>query len=154
MWLFFILIRANIQSHANRSNLKVDQLGTNRLSSKVKNPNNLFTPYGSNQTYLQQQSHDLMTNPVSITTSSNSVCLDSVGVFPLTSSSGTILTTLPSSEHSIDPRDDQSANEDQEADEEEEPLNSEDDVSDEEPEVLFESDNVVVCQYDKVSKFF
>ncbi|VDQ09182.1 unnamed protein product [Trichobilharzia regenti] len=39
----------------------------------------------------------------------------------------------------------------EEDDEEEEPLNSGDDVSDEEPEVLFESDNVVVCQYDKVS---
>lgn len=43
------------------------------------------------------------------------------------------------------------AEEEGEEDEEEEPLNSEDDVSDEEPEVLFESDNVVVCQYDKVS---
>lgn len=39
---------------------------------------------------------------------------------------------------------------DEEAEEDEEPLNSGDDVSDEEPEVLFESDNVVVCQYDKV----
>ncbi|CAH8436053.1 unnamed protein product [Heterobilharzia americana] len=37
----------------------------------------------------------------------------------------------------------------EEDEDEEEPLNSEDDVSDEEPEVLFESDNVVVCQYDK-----
>lgn len=34
--------------------------------------------------------------------------------------------------------------------EDEEPLNSEDDVSDEEPNELFETDNVVVCQYDKV----
>ncbi|KAA0191826.1 Transcription initiation factor IIA subunit 1, partial [Fasciolopsis buskii] len=40
--------------------------------------------------------------------------------------------------------------EEEEQEEEEEPLNSEDDVSDEEPEVLFESDNVVVCQYDKI----
>lgn len=31
-----------------------------------------------------------------------------------------------------------------------EPLNSEDDVSDEDPVELFETDNVVVCQYDKV----
>lgn len=34
---------------------------------------------------------------------------------------------------------------------EEEPLNSEDDVTDEESSELFETDNVVVCQYDKVS---
>ncbi len=34
--------------------------------------------------------------------------------------------------------------------EDDEPLNSEDDVSDEEPESLFESDNLVVCQYEKV----
>ncbi|CAH8435518.1 unnamed protein product [Schistosoma turkestanicum] len=44
------------------------------------------------------------------------------------------------------------AEEEGEEDEEEEPLNSEDDVSDEEPEVLFESDNVVVCQYDKIHR--
>lgn len=34
---------------------------------------------------------------------------------------------------------------------EEEPLNSEDDVSDEDPTDLFDTENVVVCQYDKVS---
>lgn len=33
---------------------------------------------------------------------------------------------------------------------EEEPLNSEDDVTDEEPSDLFDTENVVVCQYDKV----
>lgn len=31
-----------------------------------------------------------------------------------------------------------------------EPLNSEDDVSDEEDQELFDTENVVVCQYDKV----
>ncbi|XP_076345769.1 transcription initiation factor IIA subunit 1-like isoform X2 [Tachypleus tridentatus] len=36
--------------------------------------------------------------------------------------------------------------------EEFEPLNSEDDVSDEDPSELFETDNVVVCQYDKISR--
>jgi transcription initiation factor TFIIA large subunit len=35
---------------------------------------------------------------------------------------------------------------------EEEPLNSEDDVTDEDAADLFETDNVVVCQYDKVSE--
>jgi len=35
---------------------------------------------------------------------------------------------------------------------EEEPLNSEDDVSDEDPSELFEVDNVVVCQYDKITR--
>jgi len=35
---------------------------------------------------------------------------------------------------------------------EEEPLNSEDDVTDEDAADLFETDNVVVCQYDKVIK--
>ncbi|KPM02596.1 transcription initiation factor IIA subunit 1-like protein 1 [Sarcoptes scabiei] len=33
-----------------------------------------------------------------------------------------------------------------------EPLNSEDDVSDEDPVELFETDNVVVCQYDKITR--
>lgn len=37
---------------------------------------------------------------------------------------------------------------------EEEPLNSEDDVTDEDAADLFETDNVVVCQYDKVSLVF
>lgn len=37
---------------------------------------------------------------------------------------------------------------------EEEPLNSEDDVTDEEPTDLFDTDNVVVCQYDKVCQMF
>jgi transcription initiation factor TFIIA large subunit len=36
---------------------------------------------------------------------------------------------------------------------EEEPLNSEDDVTDEDAADLFETDNVVVCQYDKVRKY-
>ncbi|EUB55807.1 Transcription initiation factor IIA subunit [Echinococcus granulosus] len=39
-----------------------------------------------------------------------------------------------------------------EEEEEEEPLNSGDDVSDEETESLFESDNLVVCQYERVSR--
>ncbi|XP_013788574.1 transcription initiation factor IIA subunit 1-like isoform X2 [Limulus polyphemus] len=38
------------------------------------------------------------------------------------------------------------------AEEEDEPLNSEDDVSDEDPSELFETDNVVVCQFDKISR--
>lgn len=35
-----------------------------------------------------------------------------------------------------------------------EPLNSEDDVSDEEGQELFDTENVVVCQYDKVQTSF
>ena len=31
------------------------------------------------------------------------------------------------------------------------PLNSDDDISDEDPDELFGTENVVVCQYDKVS---
>lgn len=34
-----------------------------------------------------------------------------------------------------------------------EPLNSEDDVSDEEGQELFDTENVVVCQYDKVNVY-
>lgn len=34
-----------------------------------------------------------------------------------------------------------------------EPLNSEDDVSDEEDQELFDTENVVVCQYDKVRDY-
>ena len=33
-------------------------------------------------------------------------------------------------------------------------MNSEDDVSDEDPTDLFDTDNVVVCQYDKVLVVF
>uniref|UniRef100_A0A183B6G5 Transcription initiation factor IIA subunit 1 n=1 Tax=Echinostoma caproni TaxID=27848 RepID=A0A183B6G5_9TREM len=53
---------------------------------------------------------------------------------------------------SILPPDDTKLDEEEEQEEDEEPLNSGDDVSDEEPEVLFESDNVVVCQYDKIHR--
>lgn len=35
---------------------------------------------------------------------------------------------------------------------EEEPLNSEDDVSEEDPSELFDTENVVVCQYDKITR--
>lgn len=35
---------------------------------------------------------------------------------------------------------------------EEEPLNSDDDVSEEEQADLFDTDNVVVCQYDKITR--
>lgn len=48
-------------------------------------------------------------------------------------------------------KDDASDNNDIEGGAEEEPLNSEDDVTDEDNADLFETDNVVVCQYDKVS---
>lgn len=47
-------------------------------------------------------------------------------------------------------KDDASDNNDIEGGAEEEPLNSEDDVTDEDNADLFETDNVVVCQYDKV----
>ncbi|KAH3844466.1 transcription initiation factor IIA subunit 1-like isoform X2 [Dreissena polymorpha] len=36
--------------------------------------------------------------------------------------------------------------------EEEEPLNSEDDLSEEDPSELFDTDNVVVCQFEKISR--
>lgn len=49
--------------------------------------------------------------------------------------------------------DDQNDDEHENTGEEEEPLNSEDDVSDEDPHELFDTDNVVVCQYDKVCCF-
>ncbi|VDD82687.1 unnamed protein product [Mesocestoides corti] len=39
-----------------------------------------------------------------------------------------------------------------EEEEDDDPLNSGDDVSDEEPESLFESENLVVCQYERVSR--
>ncbi|EEC14084.1 tfiia large subunit, putative, partial [Ixodes scapularis] len=49
--------------------------------------------------------------------------------------------------------DDDQADEDNEDEgDEEEPLNSDDDVSDEEATENFEIDNVVVCQYDKISR--
>ncbi|VDO09430.1 unnamed protein product [Rodentolepis nana] len=42
--------------------------------------------------------------------------------------------------------------EEEEEEEEDEPLNSGDDVSDEDAEELFQSENLVVCQYDRVSR--
>lgn len=51
----------------------------------------------------------------------------------------------------IDDKDDEE-NEDNDAGAEEEPLNSGDDVSEEDPTDLFETDNVVVCQYDKITR--
>ncbi|XP_057307248.1 TFIIA-alpha and beta-like factor isoform X2 [Hydractinia symbiolongicarpus] len=42
--------------------------------------------------------------------------------------------------------------EDNVPEEDDEPLNSSDDVSDEDPTDLFDTDNVVVCQYDKIAR--
>lgn len=57
-----------------------------------------------------------------------------------------------------DDDEDKSEEENDQGGAEEEPLNSEDDVTDEDSAELFETDNVVVCQYDKVNyltaKFF
>lgn len=47
---------------------------------------------------------------------------------------------------------DEDQNEDDVGEEDEEPLNSADDVSDEDPADLFDTDNVVVCQYDKITR--
>ena len=53
-----------------------------------------------------------------------------------------------------DDEDDDDIDPDGEDDEgvEEEPLGSEDDISDEDASDLFETDNVVVCQYDKITR--
>ena len=50
----------------------------------------------------------------------------------------------------LDDDDDEDGNE--EGKEDPNPLCSDDDVSDDEPAELFDTDNVVVCQYDKVCK--
>jgi transcription initiation factor TFIIA large subunit len=42
--------------------------------------------------------------------------------------------------------------EEEEQGEEEDPLNSGDDVSEEDPTELFDTENVVVCQYDKINR--
>lgn len=47
---------------------------------------------------------------------------------------------------------DEEQNEDEDNEEEEEPLNSDDDVSDEDATELFYTENVVVCQYDKITR--
>lgn len=55
-------------------------------------------------------------------------------------------------EDDIDDDDDEDNDNDiDDGENDEEPLNSEDDVSDDEHDDKFETDNVVVCQYDKVS---
>lgn len=48
-------------------------------------------------------------------------------------------------------KDEDASDIDNDATAEEEPLNSEDDVTDEDNADLFETENVIVCQYDKVS---
>ncbi|XP_044753260.1 transcription initiation factor IIA subunit 1 [Coccinella septempunctata] len=69
------------------------------------------------------------------------------------------LDTSDEDEEPSDDNDDEDEDFDEEKDEdndmedeigEEEPLNSEDDVSDEDPGDLFDTDNIVVCQYDKI----
>ncbi|CAL1289330.1 unnamed protein product [Larinioides sclopetarius] len=47
---------------------------------------------------------------------------------------------------------DDEANEDDIGEEDEEPLNSDDDVSEDDPSDLFDTENVVVCQYDKITR--
>lgn len=49
--------------------------------------------------------------------------------------------------------DDEDGEEGEDGGAEDEPLNSEDDVSEEDPSDMFDTDNVVVCQYDKVEFF-
>ncbi|XP_032780061.1 transcription initiation factor IIA subunit 1 isoform X1 [Daphnia magna] len=51
-----------------------------------------------------------------------------------------------------DDHDDEEIDADNDENADEEPLNSEDDVTDDDPSVLFETDNVVVCQYDKITR--
>lgn len=51
-----------------------------------------------------------------------------------------------------DERDEEEQDEENDDNQDEEPLNSEDDVTDDDPSVLFETDNVVVCQYDKITR--
>lgn len=65
-----------------------------------------------------------------------------------------------SSEEDEDEEDEYDEDEDEDKDKdggedgqvEEEPLNSGDDVSDEEDQELFDTENVVVCQYDKIHR--
>lgn len=51
-----------------------------------------------------------------------------------------------------DENDEDQNDDDAEQGEEEEPLNSADDVSEEDPTELFDAENVVVCQYDKINR--
>ncbi|XP_055387587.1 transcription initiation factor IIA subunit 1 [Condylostylus longicornis] len=55
-------------------------------------------------------------------------------------------------EEDEDPDRDDDEDNDGEGGAEEEPLNSEDDVTDEDASDLFDTDNVVVCQYDKITR--
>lgn len=62
---------------------------------------------------------------------------------------------LPEAEASaVAVRDDEDDDQEEDEEEDEEPLNSQDDVSEEEPELLFESENLVVCQYEKVGRVY
>merc|ERR1719184_124526 len=55
-------------------------------------------------------------------------------------------------EDAVDDDDDGDDDDDDDDGVEEEPLGSEDDISDEDASDLFETDNVVVCQYDKITR--
>lgn len=79
-------------------------------------------------------------------------------VFCLKQHDGSNDTSDEDEDGSDDDEDSEDAEDDRDEDEqemedagpEEEPLNSEDDVTDEDPTDLFDTENVVVCQYDKV----
>ncbi|KAK6181647.1 hypothetical protein SNE40_009464 [Patella caerulea] len=51
-----------------------------------------------------------------------------------------------------DDNENENENDEEAQGEEEEPLNSADDISEEDPNELFDTDNVVVCQYDKINR--
>ncbi|KFM72029.1 Transcription initiation factor IIA subunit 1, partial [Stegodyphus mimosarum] len=58
---------------------------------------------------------------------------------------------FPDNDDDRDDNDDEQ-NEDDIGEEDEEPLNSDDDVSEDDPTDLFDTENVVVCQYDKINR--
>lgn len=77
---------------------------------------------------------------------------------PVSQIDGSMDTSDEASDGTDDENDDEDLDDDKDEDDqeieedggEEEPLNSEDDVSDDDPTDLFETDNIVVCQYDKI----
>ncbi|KAJ8938221.1 hypothetical protein NQ318_007643 [Aromia moschata] len=77
---------------------------------------------------------------------------------PLPQTDGPMDTSDEDDDGSDDDNDDDDLDDDKDEDDqemedeggEEEPLNSEDDVTDDDPTDLFDTDNIVVCQYDKI----
>lgn len=123
---------ASAQTAANALPASIYQQQLNQLSMQ---PSFVLQPGG--HPVQPDQKSSLVTKPV--------IQLDGVG----DSSSED---DLDNQDDDDDDDNDDDANDDEAEAEEENPLNSEDDVSDSDPTEVFDAENVIVCQFDKINR--